>query len=283
MPTVQIIADSTCDLGAALIARYDVAIAPLYVTLGETSYRDGIDITPEALFAHCEQTKETPKTSATSVGDFIDLFTPYAEAGRDIVFIAISAAMSSTVQNALLAAESFPGRVIRCVDGQNLSTGTGLLVIEAAERAQAGMGANQIADEIEALREKVSASFVIDTMAFLYRGGRCSGLQMLGAAMLNIKPEISVQKGKMSPTDKFRGNIRRVIRRYLEKQFHDLSGIDPRRIFITHAAWSDEAVAEVEKQVRELGYFEEILITRAGCVISSHCGPWTLGVLFLKK
>lgn len=283
MPDVKIIADSTCDLGQALASRYDIDIVPLYVTMGEKSYRDGIDLTGPELLAHCERTKDVPKTSAVSQADFFELFRPYAEAGQDIVFIGISSQMSATVQNARVAAEAFPERTIRCIDSQNLSTGIGLLVIEAAERAAQGMDASQIADEVEALRPKVRASFVIDTMDFLHRGGRCSGLQALGAAMLSIKPEISVTDGKMGSTDKFRGKINRVVQRYIDKQLADIERINPRRVFLTYTSFDDEALAPYVEMVRGRNYFEEILTTKAGSVISSHCGPYTLGILFVER
>lgn len=283
MSKVKIIADSTCDLGPSLIERYDVAIAPLYVTLDGKNYRDGVDITAPEMLAICEKTKQTPKTAATSVGDFYELFKPYAEAGRDIVFIGISAQMSAEVQNARLVAAEFPDRTIRCVDSQNLSTGIGLLVIEAAERAQKGMDANQIADEIEALRAKVSASFVLDTLTYLYRGGRCSGLKAFSAAMLNIKPQITVAKGRMTPTDKFRGRIVRVVRRYLDKQLADIERIRPQRVFLTYTAFTDEELVPFVESVKARGYFDEVFTTVAGSVISSHCGPYTLGILFIEQ
>lgn len=283
MPSVKIIADSTCDLGKELIERYDIAIAPLYVTLGENSYQDGVNITPQEVLAYCEEHKETPKTAATSAAYFYELFRPYAEAGRDIVFIGISSQMSAEVQNALMAAVEFPGRVIRCIDSQSLSTGIGLLVIEAAERAATGMSANQIADEIEALRAKVSASFVINTLTYLHRGGRCSGLQAIGAAMFNIKPQIDVIGGKMAPTKRFRGKIGRVIEHYLQEQLEDIERIVPRRVFLTYTSFGDEEIERFVRQVKEYGFFEEIFTTTAGSVISSHCGPYTLGILFLER
>lgn len=283
MSTVKIIADSTCDLGNALLARYDIDIAPLYVTLGEKSYKDGVEITAPELLAYCEKTKQTPKTAATSVADFYELFRTYTDAGRDIVFISISAKMSAEQQNARIAAAEFPDRVIRCVDSMNLSTGIGLLVIEAALRAQAGMGADQIAAEIEALREKVNASFVIDTLTYLHRGGRCSGLMALGAAMFSIKPQITVADGTMAATEKYRGKINRVIQRYLDQHLADLSIIRPERVFLTYTSFTDEELVPYIEQVRAYGYFDEILTTTAGSVISSHCGPYTLGILYLDK
>ena len=283
MQKVKIIADSTCDLGSELIQRYDIDIAPLYVTLGQKSYRDAVEITSQEVLSYCERTKETPKTAATSVGDFIDVFRPYAEAGQDIVFLSISESMSATVQNARIAAEEFPNCAIYCVNSQSLSTGTGLLVIEAAERAEAGMDAKEIVREIEELRDKVSVSFVLNTLTYLHRGGRCSGLTAFGAAMLGIKPKISVQDGKMAPTDKFRGNIQRVMLRYLEKQLENIERIRPERVFITYSTWEEAGLAEAVQRVRATGYFREIHITRAGSVVTSHCGPQTLGIMFLEK
>lgn len=283
MPTVKIVADSTCDLGEALIREYDIAIAPLYVTFDGKSYKDGVEVTAPELLDYCERTKQTPKTSATSAADFYELFLPYVQEGRDIVFIGISAQMSAEVQNARMAAMEFPDSTIRCVDSENLSTGIGLLVLEAAERAQQGMGADQIADEIEALRDKVSASFVLDTLTYLHRGGRCSGLMAFGAAMLNIKPQITVSGGKMAPTEKFRGKIHRVVRRYIDGQLAQIDRIDPKRVFITYTSFSDEEVAPIVEAVRARGYFEQVYTTTAGSVISGHCGPHTLGILFIEK
>ncbi len=280
---VKIIADSTCDLGAALIARHDISIVPLYVTLGDESYLDGVELSPDEVIDYCERTKETPKTAASSVGDLIEAFRPHAEAGRDIVFLSISAHMSAENQNARIAAKEFPGRVIRCVDSRSLSTGVGLLVVEAAKRAEAGMGADRIADEIEALTPKVSASFVLDTLTYLRRGGRCSGVTAMGAAMLNIKPQISVEGGEMSPTVKFRGNISRVVERYIKKELANIERIRPDLVFITHSPFPDEALRAVLNEVRGRGYFQEIVETTAGCVVTSHCGPGTLGILYIRK
>lgn len=285
MPNVKIIADSTCDLGDALIAQHDISIAPLCVTIDGKTYRDGVDITASELLAYSERTKQIPKTAATPLGDLYDLFKSYTDQGRDIVFIGISSQMSTELQNAALAAAEpvFDGRTIRCVDSQNLSSGIGLLVLEAACRARQGMDANQIAVEIEALRGKVSASFVLDTLTYLHRGGRCSGLQALGAAILNIKPQISVIDGAMAPTDKFRGNISRVALRYVDKMLTDIDRIDPKHVFVTHASFPDEALRACLENVEGRGYFQNIYAPSAGSVISSHCGPKTMGILFIEK
>lgn len=283
MGKVKIIADSTCDLGDALTERYDIAIAPLYVTLGEESYSDGVDITAAQLLEHCEKTREVPKTAATSQEDFYRLFKQYTDAGREVVFIGISDTMSAQMQNAMTTAAAMEGAKIRCVDSMNLSTGIGLLVLEAAERAERGLDADTIADEIEALRDKVRASFVLDTLTYLHRGGRCSGLKAFGAAMLNIKIEIGVSGGKMAPTERFRGRIRRVIPLYLQRHLENIERIDPKRVFLTYTSFTDEEVAPFVEAVRAHGYFDEIFTTQAGSVISSHCGPYTLGILYLEK
>lgn len=283
MQNVKIIADSTCDLGPALLARYGVDVVPLYVTLdsGET-FRDGVDITAPELLARCEMTRQTPKTAAATLGDFYETFKRYVDEGRDVVFIGISQQMSAQVQNAMLAAAEFPEGRVRCIDSQNLSTGIGLLVIEAAERAQQGMPAEQIALEVERLVPRVNASFVLDTLTYLHRGGRCSGVQAIGAAMLSLKPQISVKGGTMAPTDRFRGRIKRVIPRYLARQLEGIERINPRRVFLTYTSFADEEIAPFIDLVRERGHFDEILTTTAGSVISSHCGPYTLGILFLE-
>ncbi|MCR4907082.1 MAG: DegV family protein [Clostridiales bacterium] len=281
---VKILGDSTCDLSPELLARYDIDTVPLYVTLGGKTYRDAVDIDAKTMLGMCEKSGEIAKTAADSVGDLIDFFRPYVEAGFDIVYIGIASGFSAQVQNAEIAAKEFSGARIRIVSSENLSTGIGLLLIEAAERAAAGMDCDRIADEIEALRPKVRASFVIDTLSYLHKGGRCSGLAALGAAMLKLKPQISVIEGAMRPTEKFRGQIGRVALKYADEVLADLQSIRPSRVFVTHSGGFAEGDIETLKaHIEGLGYFSEVLETNAGCVISSHCGPRTVGVLFTLK
>jgi DegV family protein with EDD domain len=211
---VKIIADSTCDVPEELKRRLDIGIIPLYVILGEQTFKDGVDIDPDRIFAYFDQTQCTPTTSAPSVQDFVDFFSPYAAQGRDIVFFGISSEMSASCQNAALAAREFPGVRIRVVDSRNLSAGIALLAVKAAEEAREGWTADKIADRAIATTGLVRASFVIDTLVYLYRGGRCSRLQMLGANALSLKPKIAVRDGFMGPEERYRGRPSRVAAQY---------------------------------------------------------------------
>ncbi|MEG0767865.1 MAG: DegV family protein, partial [Clostridia bacterium] len=208
----------------------------------------------------------------------------YVEKGCDIVYIGISSEMSGTVQNARMAAREYPQATIRCVDSRSLSTGIGLQVLMACDLAAEGKSANEIADTLECKTERVRASFVVDQMSFLYYGGRCSAVQAFGASLLNLRPQISVKDGRMYPTGKYRGNITRVARIYAEHALHDISRIVPKRVFITYSQDTDAAVVQaVRDVVTSKKYFEQILETEAGCVVTSHCGRNCIGVLFMEK
>ena len=283
MSNVKIIADSTSDLPVSVRDRLDIEIVPLYVMLGEQSFRDGVNISQDDIFTHFDKTKQTPTTSAPSVQDFIEVFTPYAREGRDVVFIGISSEMSATCQNAMIAALEFSDITIRVVDSRNLSSGIGLLAVRAAEMAAEGMSADAIADRITAMTPLVRASFVIDTLTYLYRGGRCSRLQMMGANALSLKPKIVVRDGHMGPEEKYRGRQVRVAEKYARDVLADLKDIDPARVFVTHPRCDEGIVEAVMKVVRDTGYFREIYDTDAGCVITSHCGPGTIGVLYMVR
>jgi DegV family protein with EDD domain len=284
MGQVQILADSCCDLEKEHIKKYNIGIIPLYVLMGEKAYKDGLEITPEILYEYFEQTHETPKTSAANVEDYIEFFKPYIEEGKSIVYIGISAEMSSTMENAKAAAASFPDAEIHIVDSRNLSTGIGLLVLKACELSKDGRSAVEIAKKIEALTKLSRASFVIDTLEYLRRGGRCSMIAALGASILSIKPEIAVRNGSMSNRSKFIGTILPVAKKYAGNLLYDIEKIDNRRVFITYTKNTDEAVINaVYDTVNEREYFKEIIKTTAGCVITSHCGRNTIGLLFMDK
>lgn len=284
MQPVKILSDSTCDLSSDLLKAFDIHTVPLYVTLGEKSLKDGITITPHQIYEHYEATKKTPKTAASTLADFYQFFEPYADAGQDIVYIGISEEMSSTVQNARVAAREFPNVTIRCVDSRSLSTGIGLLVLKACDMAREGASADTIADALEATAPRVSASFVVDDVSFLYHGGRCSAVQAFGASLFSLKPQIVVKDGKMSPAEKFRGSIQRVAKLYAEQALRDVHRIDPTRVFITYSPETDAAVVQaVREAVESKRYFKNIYQTEAGCVITSHCGRNTIGVLYVEK
>lgn len=278
---VLIASDSTTDLGAELIARYGVKIVPLGINLGGRHYTDGIDIDPEFIYRHYEQTGELPKTTAVNVAEYAEFFEHYTKEGYAIVLFSISAEMSSSYQNACLAAAEFDDVFV--VDTRNLSSGGGLLAVSAGEMANAGKSAAEIAQSCRELADRIDASFVIDNLEFLHKGGRCSALAALGANLLHLKPCILVRDGKMTVGKKYRGKFSSVLKQYITDQLGDSSEIELAHVFITHAGCDEDTVQMCAELVRELAPFREIHITRAGCTVSSHCGRNTLGVLFLRR
>ncbi len=278
---VVIAADSTCDLGRELIERYGIEIVPLGVHLGDGEYRDGVDIDPDRIYRHYEETGELPKTAAPSMAAFADLFRSCAERGQGVVVFTISAEMSSTYNNARLAAMDFTD--VHVVDTRNLSTGGGLLVLAAAEMAKEGKSAAEIAAECTALVPRVDASFVIDNLEFLHKGGRCSALAALGANLLQLKPCITVKEGKMGVSKKYRGRFATVLAQYVDDRIGDGTGVVTDHVFVTHAGCDEEIYEACLAKVRALLPSAEVHLTRAGCTVSSHCGRNTLGVLFIRK
>ena len=278
---IIISSDSTSDLSLALRERYNIKTIPLGVTLGDKTYFDGVDITPDEIYEYHKKTGELPKTTAANVGDCMDYFKPFADEGKTVIHFSLSSEMSSTYNNTLLAASEFEN--IFVIDSRNLSTGSGLLVIAAAEMAASGMEAEKIVEKINELIPCVDASFVIDSLEYLHKGGRCSALAMLGANLLKLKPCIEVKNGKMDVGKKYRGKYGEVLKQYVAERIGDASDIDLDRVFVTHAGCDSEIVDAVVEQVKNAAPFKEVFLTRAGCTISSHCGADTLGVLFVRK
>ena len=279
---IKILSDSTCDLSKELAQRYNIGIIPLYVRLGDEEYLDGVNITPEQIYKWSDEHGETPKTAAASIEDISKFLDP---AGSDeyIVFT-ISSSMSVNFNNVRLAAQELGmSDRVHVIDSANLSTGVGLLVVYAAELAKEGKAAKEIVEEIENTRDKVRASFVIDTLVYLHRGGRCSGLAAFFGTTLKIHPRIAVTDGAMHPEKKYRGSSRHYVLDYVKDMEADLENARPERVFITHSGCDREVVEAVREYLSGLGVFKEILETRAGSVVSSHCGPGTLGVLFISK
>lgn len=279
---VKIISDSTCDLTRELLERYHVTILPLHVLLGDTEYLDGKNITPDEIYTWSDQNKTTPKTSAPSVAEAVELFRPYVEAGDELICFSISDTMSSSGNSMRLAAQELEAEErIHVIDSENLSTGVGHLVILAAELAQAGKTAEEIIRSVEAMRPLVRSSFVVDTLVYLHRGGRCGGLTALAGSMLRLHPKIIVENGSMIVGKKYRGKVDKVILNYVQDMEADLKQAREDRIFITHSNCDDATVQAVYDYLDSLQHFKEIFITSTGSVISSHCGPGTLGVLFV--
>ena len=282
MPSrVKITADSTCDLSDALLRRYHITLVPLYVSLGGRSYRDKFEISPAELYAYVDRTGMLPKTSAVPVKDYLDLFTPYVIAGREVVHFTISSSMSACYQNAVNAAKELGN--VRVIDSANLSTGIGLLVLRAAELAGEGLDADRIVGEIEALIPKVETSFVIDTLKYLHKGGRCSSVAALGANLLSLKPCIEVKDGAMVVGRKYRGSLENCLAAYVADRLRGRRDLDLSRIFVTHSPLPPHTAENVIRQIGKLAPFEEILDTDANCTVCTHCGPGTLGILFLRK
>ncbi len=278
---VAIVADSTCDLSGELVQRAGVSIVPLYVSLGDATYRDGIETEPAALFRYVDETGALPKTAAPSPEDFAAVFSRLTGAGREVVYVGISGELSASFNNARLAAEGFAN--VYVVDSRSLSTGIGLIVLRASEYAAEGLSAREIAERLGRDTALVEASFVIDTLTYLHKGGRCSSVAALGSNLLKIKPCIEVRAGRMQVGKKYQGTLKRCLEKYVEERLTGRGDIDPRRVFITHTVQDESLVAYVKAAVERCGRFEEILITEAGSTIASHCGPGTLGVLFCRK
>lgn len=281
MSKVIISSDSTSDLSAELKERYDVRILPLGVTLGTNVYRDGVDITPDDIYAHYDKTGELPKTTAANVGECIEHFKELTKDGDAVIHFTISSDMSSTYNNACIAASEFDS--VYVVDTKNLSTGGGLLVVAAAEMAKDGVDAKEIVENVEKLVPCVDVTFVIDSLEYLYKGGRCSALSMMGANLLKLKPCIEVKNGVMGVGKKYRGVFSKVVTEYVTERLQNADDIDRTRVFITHAGCDEELMQSVIKQIKDTGIFKEVFYTRAGCTVSSHCGANTMGVLFIRK
>ena len=278
---VIIASDSTTDLSPELVERVGVKILPLTVSLGDDHYRDGVDLNPDMIYEHYEKTGTLPKTAAINVNEFDAFFKEHAELGNSVVLFTISSEMSSTFNNARLAAQNYEN--VHVVDTRNLSTGGGLLVMAAHDMASVGMDAAQIAEACREMTSRVDASFIVDNLEFLHKGGRCSTIAALGANLLQLKPCIGVSDGKMGVGKKYRGKFSMTLKKYIEDQLKYIDEIDTTRIFITHAGCDETIVNACVEQVSAYGVFKEVLVTRAGCTVSSHCGRNTLGVLFLKK
>lgn len=278
---VKILADSTCDLSPELIRQYDIGIIPLYVHLGEEEYKDGVNIWPDDLYKWSDEHGATPKTAAPGIEDIEAMLDPEWE-GEYVIFT-ISSSMSSSFNNCRLAAQDLEmeDRVF-VIDSENLSTGIGLLILMAADLAGQGKSGAEIMSEIEKTREKVRASFVVDTLTYLYRGGRCSGLAAFFGSALKLHPRISVAGGAMHPEKKYRGKDIKYIMDYVRDMEPALKTARQDRVFITHSGCSRQILDQVRSYLENLGHFDQILETRAGAVISSHCGPGTLGVLFIE-
>lgn len=283
MRETVICADSTCDLPDYIVEQRDVRITPLSILLGEKSYLDGLEISPREIYDHVKETGELPKTAAVSPSAYYDLFEKLTEEGKDVVHIGLSSAISSSFQNAMVAASEFSN--VYCVDSRNLCMGMGLLVLKACDFRDAGMDAKRIAAKIGKLVPKVSSTFVLNNLEYLHKGGRCSGVTRFGANVLGIKPSIVVTpEGTLEVSKKYRGKTEAVYRQYANDRLAEANRIDQSRIVIANSGGvSADTLAFVKGLIAGKGKFGEIILAEAGCTISSHCGPGTFAIFYIKK
>lgn len=282
MGIIKIFADSTCDLPSSWIQDYDIGIVPLYVMFDEETYRDGIDLETEQLYRKVDEQRRLPKTAAPSPNDFIQAFTPFINQGQQILFISLSSELSATYQNALIASDEFQPHQVTVFDSLNLSTGIGLQVMKAVRAAAEGKNIPEIVKLLEEVRPQVETEFIIDSLDYLYKGGRCSGLQNLVGSLLKIRPVIKVIDGKMIPAYKIRGPREKALNQLVQNVMARVSEMDNDLIFITHSL-ADEDAVQLRAVLQAGTAAKDIVISKAGCVISSHCGAKTIGILYTKS
>ena len=278
---IKITADSTCDLGPALLEKYNITLAHLIVNKNGESFTDGINIVPADIFAHVAAGGDLCSTTAVSIGEYQDFFAPFTTEYDAVVHINLGSGFSSSYQNACLAAEEFDNVI--AIDSQNLSTGQGLVVLEACRLAKTAQSLEQLKADLDTFTSRVEASFLVDKLTFLVKGGRCSSAAALGANLLNLKPCIEVRNGKMSVVKKYRGNYAKCLENYVKDRLNARDDIVRDLLFLTYTPVSDPCLAAVKNAIDQYGNFATVEETQAGCTISCHCGPGTLGVLFVRK
>ena len=277
---VVIASDSTCDLSKEIIQKYDVKVIPLHIIFGEESYDDNVNMNLEMLYDMVKKHGELPKTSAAAPKEFYKFFKQYVDEGYDVFYVGVGSDLSSTLQSAVIAASDLDGHVV-CVDGSNLSTGTGLLVLKACTYRDQGLDVHEIARKIEDIVPRVKSQFVIETLDYLHKGGRCSGTTRFIGSILRIKPMIVVREGKLSVGKKFIGSMKKAISGMVNMFLNDVKNLDPEFVFITHTLAFDK-VPLIKEMIKDV-HIENLYDTVAGSVIGSHCGKGTIGILYILK
>ena len=278
---IKILSDSTCDLSQELLTKHDITVVPLTVIKNDQEFKDAVTITPEVIFEHVANGGSLCTTSANSVGEYAEWFEKFAGDYDGVIHINIGSGFSSCYQNACLAAEDFPN--VRVVDSMNLSTGQGLVVLEAARLAQEATDLDELANALREYTTRVEASFLLSRLDYMVKGGRCSSVVALGANLLNLKPCIEVKNGKMAVVKKYRGNFDKALSMYVKDRLADREDLAGDILFVTKTPVSEECYTAVMNAVEQYGKFDTIYETNAGCTVSCHCGPGTLGVLFVRK
>lgn len=278
----KILSDSTCDLPKDILQQHDITIVPLSVVKNDSCFKDGIDITPADIFSHVADGGDLCSTSAVSVGEYEDYFERYSPEYDGVLLINLGSGFSSCYQNALVAAEAYDN--VRCVDSENLSVAQGLIVLKACQLAQTALSIDDLAESVKGFIPKVEGSFVLDQLKFLVKGGRCSSAAALGANLLNLKPCIELKGGKLTVGKKYRGSYTKSLVAYIKDRLANREDLDTGMLMLVYTVdQSEETLGAVRSAIAEYSSFDTILEAQAGCTISSHCGPDTLGIMFLKK
>lgn len=280
---VMITADSTCDLPDYLIEKNNITILPLSILLGDKAYSDGVDIFPRDIYAYVNKTGDLPKTSAVTPAQYSSVFREFVEQGKAVVHIGLSSAISSSYQNACIAAAEFDD--VYCIDSKSLCTAMGLLVLKACDFRAKGFDAKKIYNRVNSLVPKVSTTFVLNNLEYLHKGGRCSGVAKFSANVLGIKPSIAVdENGRLDVAKKYRGKIDLVYKQYISDSLKDINKIDPARVVIANSGdINPEILSFAKGMIEGKNKFAEVITADAGCTISSHCGPKTLAIFYIRK
>ena len=278
---IKITADRSCDLNQKLIDEYDIGIVPLAIAVGNESRLDGLEITPDDVYAHVDGGGDLPATSAVNPARYTEVFSKYAARYEAVIHISIGSGFSSCYQNACTAAVDFPN--VYVVDSCSLSTGQGQMVLEAAILARTSLTPQEIVGKLTALAPRIRISFVLGRLDYMKKGGRCSSVEVLGANLLKLKPAIAVKDGKMGVIKKYRGAMEKCLRDYIADQLKGREDLVGNRVFITHSGIDPSLVELARTEVAKYAAFQEVIETRAGCTVSSHCGPGTLGIIFIVK
>lgn len=283
MKKISVVADSTSDLPSHLIEKYNIKIIPLHIHLDDQEFSDGIDIDANKIFEWSDANKKTPQTASFSINEAVEALDQALAEGEDVICFTISQTMSSSYQVLKMAIDTHThSSRIRLIDSANLSSGIGLLALKVFDLAEEGKTADQIVEIIEDTKDKVRSSFVLDTLEYLRRGGRCSSVEAFAGMALKLHPKIEVENGKMAAGKKYRGKINVVLKKYVNEILENLDKADPKRVFITSTVEDEALIEEIKEQIDQLNIFEEIIVNKAGSVISSHCGPGTLGILYIE-
>lgn len=278
---IKILSDSTCDLSLDLLEKNDISIIPLTVIKDGQSFSDGVDITTAEIFDHVAAGGDLCSTAAINMDTYLQWFEKYTKEYDAVIHINIGSGFSCSHQNALLAAEDFSN--VRVIDSCNLSTGQGLVVLKACELAKECEDIDELKEKLDAFTARVESSFLLDRLDYMVKGGRCSAAAALGANLLNLKPCIEVKDGKMAVVKKYRGNYAKCLASYVKDRLCGRDDLDKDTLFVTRTPVSDDCLASVSASVKEYADFNNIYWTEAGCTVSCHCGPGTLGLLFVRK